>query len=322
MRPGPNAYNFAARFWSYIASFALCTVLWAAPASADTIEGQVLGAGAPIAKSTVTLWSARADAPKQLAQSQTGDDGRFTLSAEGSPDGILYIIAKGGEPTANQGGGDNPAIALISVLGGRPPAHVVINEFTTVASVWTNAQFFDGKAISGNALGLRIAAGNVSSFVDLATGGWGAATQDPLNSGQTPTMANFGTLADVLAGCVTRVTADACGKLFAASTGPKGDCTYRHVDRGAVDCPFSVVRAAENPRSAPAVLSTIRLQITCWRFRICLTSILHPALGCYRSGLTAAATAPAASRCSTAKVTCGSATTSLSVARERRIVAG
>ena len=40
--------------------------LGAAAASAYTIEGQVLGAGAPIAKSTVTLWSASADAPKQL----------------------------------------------------------------------------------------------------------------------------------------------------------------------------------------------------------------------------------------------------------------
>jgi hypothetical protein len=36
-------------------------------------------------------------------------------------------------------------------------------------------------------------------------------------------MANFATLADVLAGCATRVTADACNKLFAASTSPKGE---------------------------------------------------------------------------------------------------
>ena len=55
------------------------------------------------------------------------------------------------------------------------------------------------------------------------TGGWGDAIQDPLNSSQTPTMANFATLADVLAGCVTRVTPDACSKLFAAATPPKGD---------------------------------------------------------------------------------------------------
>jgi hypothetical protein len=35
---------------------------------------------------------------------------------------------------------------------------------TTVASVWTNAQFIDGTAVKGDALGLRIAAGNVGNF--------------------------------------------------------------------------------------------------------------------------------------------------------------
>ncbi len=192
--------------------------------AADTIEGTVIGAGAPIIKSTVTLWAATADEPKQLAQTQTGDDGRFTLSVGGSgiEDSILYLVAKGGEPTARSGSGDNPAIALIAVVGNKPPAHVVINEFTTVASVWTNAQFLDGAAMKGNALGLRIAASNVPNFVDLETGGWGSAIQDPLNGPQTPTMANFATLADVLAGCVTRATADACDKLFVAATPPTG----------------------------------------------------------------------------------------------------
>jgi streptogramin lyase len=191
---------------------------------AETIEGQVLGGGAPIAKSTVTLWSASAEAPKQIGQVQTGDDGRFTLKFEGpvSTEGIFYIIAKGGTPTAYKGSGDNPAIALLSVIGGKSPPHVAINEMTTVASVWVNAQFLNGTALKGNPLGLRIAAGNVPSFVELATGGWGDLIQDPLNSGQTPTMANFATLADLLSGCVTRVKAEACEKLFAASTPPGG----------------------------------------------------------------------------------------------------
>ena len=35
-------------------------------------------------------------------------------------------------------------------------------------------------------------------------------------------MANFATLADVLAGCATRAANDACGKLFAAATPPTG----------------------------------------------------------------------------------------------------
>jgi hypothetical protein len=36
-------------------------------------------------------------------------------------------------------------------------------------------------------------------------------------------MANFATLADAFAGCVTLVTADACPKLYTATTPPKGD---------------------------------------------------------------------------------------------------
>ena len=110
------------------------------------------------------------------------------------------MIAKGGQFGANAQGGDNPAIALMTVIGSKPPVTVTINEMTTVASVWTHAQFLDGSVIKGPPLSLRIAAGNVPNFVDLQTGGWGAAIQDPLNSGQTPTMANFATLADVIAG--------------------------------------------------------------------------------------------------------------------------
>jgi hypothetical protein len=214
-----------ARFFPKLLTAVLFIWAYDPAASATRIEGQVQGGGAPIANSTVTLWSASANAPSQLAQVKTDADGRFQVSVEQSPSKeiSLYLVATGGEPAANKAGGDNPAIALITVLGNAPPANVMINEFTTVASVWTNNQFLDGTAIKGHALGLHIAAGNVPNFVDLETGGWGDAIQGPLNSSQTPTMANFATLADVLAGCITRVTPDACSRLFVASTPPKGE---------------------------------------------------------------------------------------------------
>src|SRR5271169_4467283 len=194
------------------------------PAAADTLNGKVLGGGQPIANSTVTLWAASGGAPTQLGQARTGADGSFTLSSTDAPkDTTLYLIAKGGQPKANAQSGDNPSIALLTVIGSKPPATVTINEMTTVASVWTHAQFLDGSVIKGPPLSLRIAAGNVPNFVDLQTGGWGTTIQDPLNSVQTPTMANFATLADALAGCVTRVTADACPQLYTAATPPKGD---------------------------------------------------------------------------------------------------
>src|SRR5215469_17026497 len=191
--------------------------------AAVSLNGQVLSGGGPVANSTVTLWAATADAPAQLGQARTGADGRFTIAATADPakDATLYLVAKGGTPATSKAGGDNPAIALIAVVGTKPQT-VTINEMTTVASVWTHNQFIDGTAIKGQPLQLKIAAGNVPSFVDLATGGWGGAIQDPLNSSQTTTMANFATLADALAGCIGRVVPDACNKLYAAAAGPAG----------------------------------------------------------------------------------------------------
>jgi len=203
---------------------ALLGSVYGPAAAAVHIEGHVQAGGGPISNSTVTLWEANAGDPKQLAQTQIGSDGHFQLGTDESPgaDVSLYLIAKGGMATVNNGGADNPAIALLTVLGNTTPVEVVVNEMTTIASVWTNAQFLDGIAIKGPTLGLRIAAGNVPNFVDLQTGGWGSAIQDTLNSGQSPTMANFATLADVLSGCATLIEANACDRLFIAATPPKG----------------------------------------------------------------------------------------------------
>ncbi len=225
-------------------------------AAAQTLNGKVLGGGQPITSSTVTLWAASADAPQQLGQARTGADGSFTLNSTGGPSGAsLYLIAKGGQPGANAQGGDNPAIALMTVVGGNLPATVTINEMTTVASVWTHAQFLEGTAIKGPPLSLRIAAGNVPNFVDLQTGGWGATIQDPLNSSQTPTMANFATLADALAGCVTRVTPDACPKLYTATTPPKGDAPNDTLMAAQSSCSRSVVSARKGVRPSRRILS-------------------------------------------------------------------
>src|SRR5271168_2882498 len=191
-------------------------------ASPDNIGGKVEGGGGPIAKATVTLWVAGPGAPQKLAETQTKDDGSFDLASAGATDnaGELYLIAKGGEPKGAKGA--NPAVTLMAILGTTPPKRVTINEFSSVASAWTGAQFLNGTALSGQALGLRVAAGNVRNLVDLETGGLGPAIQDPLNSSQTATLATFNTLANLLAGCITRIQGDACDKLFAAATPPGG----------------------------------------------------------------------------------------------------
>ena len=186
-----------------------------------SISGWVTGSQQPVAGSAVSLWAATGQGdPVRVAQATTGSNGSFQLRANATPSGaiVYYVVAAGGRSVS----GPNSAIKLISVLGARPPSHVVVNELTTIASVWTNAQFLNGANLKGTPLGLRIAAGNVPNFVDLDTGGYGGPIQDALNGPQTPTLANFATLANVLAGCVAQVQSDACSSLFAAATGPAG----------------------------------------------------------------------------------------------------
>jgi hypothetical protein len=109
--------------------FTVMGAVSAAPAiAAGSINGRVLSAGVPIANATITMWAASAGAPRQLAEAESGADGRFTLNAATSGNDVsLYLIAKGGTSSANKTSGDNPAIALMTVLGGNPPASVTIN---------------------------------------------------------------------------------------------------------------------------------------------------------------------------------------------------
>jgi hypothetical protein len=134
-------------------------------AMAADLAGNVQGAGLPIAGSTVTLYAAGTGAPTQLAQGKTDDNGAFDLNVDQTPaGGILCLVAKGGTPKAAADKGPNDAIGLMAVLGDSLPNKVTVNEFTTIASVWTSAQFLKGDVLSGTALGLRIAAGNVPNL--------------------------------------------------------------------------------------------------------------------------------------------------------------
>jgi hypothetical protein len=68
--------------------------------------------GAPVANSTVMLWSASADAPAQLDEVKSDGNGRFEISIDRSPGAgaSLYLVAKGGQPAGSQS--ENPAIGL------------------------------------------------------------------------------------------------------------------------------------------------------------------------------------------------------------------
>jgi len=151
----------------------------------NSVKGVVLGGGAPIANSTVSLWEASADAPRQLAHSKTNSEGRFQINAGGrKPHSSLYLVATGGVPRGRSA--DNPYVVLLAVVGTNPPTQVVIDEMTTIASVITHTQFIDDTVIRGSPLALRIAAANVPNFVDLKTGNYGATILGSVQESEQP----------------------------------------------------------------------------------------------------------------------------------------
>ena len=143
----------------------------------------------------------------------------------------------------------NPAIALLAVLGGKPPAHVVVNEFTTVASVVTATQFIDGTALKASAaLPCGSPPATLLHFADIATGGlWhyhpGPAEQFPDND-----FGRLATLADLPRGDAT-----------------KGRILGRH--RQQEYNPLDMARSRSQGRSSSPLISRIGLGCHHWRLQ-------------------------------------------------------
>jgi hypothetical protein len=169
----------------------------------------------------VTLLAASSGDPKQLAQVTTGTDGRFEITSQEdvNADAILYTIAH-----SNNSAGD-----LLSVPGHTPPAKVVINELTTVASAFTGARFINGESISGSPGGLKIAAGSVPNLVDPRPGHGAKYCLDPINITQSTTMANLNTLGSLLSAFITDRNDDWRNRfrIAAAIGGPTPKSTVR-----------------------------------------------------------------------------------------------
>lgn len=190
-----------------------------APLHAVDLVGKVQGAGSPIAGASVTLYLAGTGAPVTLAKGKTDDSGSFKITYDDTPaDSVLYVISKGGTPKAATGKVANENLTLLTLLGGPLPKIVTVNELTTVASAFTAARFIDGETISGNTLGLRIAAGNTPNLVNLETGGWGEVIVNPGNSTWSTSLANLNTLGSLITASFTVADQDWNARFFKATS--------------------------------------------------------------------------------------------------------
>lgn len=159
---------------------------------AGTVQSGGEGTPTPLAGVPVTLYAATPGAPAVAGKGMTDADGRFSITTiPASTDGIYYA-------TAVVSGG----AVLVAVVGPQIQGEVVINELTTVAAAFSMAQFTDGASITGNAFGLRIAAGMNSNLVDTGTGAPSQVLLDAPNADQTNALRSTRSLANLAAACV------------------------------------------------------------------------------------------------------------------------
>lgn len=175
-----------------IAASLLGMLVTSLPGFALDMEGAVSLGGKAVPGAKVTLWrTAGMDSPQSVTETSSDAEGNFELqNLTPNEEGNIYYITTAG--------GVREDVALMSVLGAIPPSSVVINELTTVASVFTSARFIDGVKISGNPLGVQIAAHNAPNLVNPMTGKWGKVVLDSLNSTQNTTLARLNTLGSMI----------------------------------------------------------------------------------------------------------------------------
>ncbi|SOB78662.1 NHL repeat-containing protein [Streptomyces sp. 1331.2] len=227
----------------------------AAPAGWDPAGqcGVVRSGDTPLGGAEVTLYQAgdgRGAAPRVLARTRSAEDGRFTLDYRRprDPNAVLYVLADlGPAPTrAPQApaaperalqdrpprhGPDGPVTLAAVLSGAGAPPELVVNERTTVAVAYALARFTGPAGVSGTRPGLQNAAAIAHNLADTGTGDIAAPLATPPNGALTSTMAEFNTLANLLASCVT---GDACDQLFDLARRP-GHERPRDTLRAAVD---------------------------------------------------------------------------------------
>ncbi len=202
------------------------------------LNGVVQAGSQPVVGSSVALYAAGtsgyASAASQIAAVTTGKNGSFTVPAGylcPTSTSQMYLVATGGVVGVNTA---NPNLTLMTVLGScgsLGSAPVIVNEVTTVASVFATSPFSANDELtgnksylylgsgSGNLTGLANAFAAVNNLVDISTGQ--VRFMSPAGQGTVPYV-EINTLADMLHACTATsggVEGDGskCGTLFTAT---------------------------------------------------------------------------------------------------------
>jgi hypothetical protein len=161
---------------------------------AGTVQSGAGTSAVPITYGHVTLCETTPGDPRILGVVHPDEAGRFTFALSEPPtEGILYAIAH-----------LDVGLMLATIIGPQVRGPIVINELTTVAAGFAAAQFTRSSQISGNAFGLRIAAGMSENLVSPLTGEPSEVMLRSPNADETNSLRSTRALANLLAPAIRR----------------------------------------------------------------------------------------------------------------------
>ncbi len=150
-----------------------------------------------------------------IGHDRTNGRGRFSIRYRppGRAKAVLYVVS--GVPGTSR----RRAVRLATLLSSpHHESRVRLNERTTVAAAFAEAQFISGWRIRDLTPGTQNATMMAHNLADPRTGRAADVLRSPPNGSRTPTRATFNSLANMLAGCARHESR--CRRLFNATRVP------------------------------------------------------------------------------------------------------
>ena len=189
-------------------------VVSAASAETFTLKASVQTDGKPVGSAEVSLWLAQpGEASTRLAEATTNKTGGVVIQDINEvEDGVFYLRSIGGLVE----GVKIPHFETLAVLNPDQRSNIILNELTTIGSIWPVAGMFDMQnGLLGSTNGLLIGSSHVSNLVDVERGTFGHTVLNGTNLTKSETVGRMNTLAALSALCGAQQKRGLCADFLA-----------------------------------------------------------------------------------------------------------
>jgi Chitobiase/beta-hexosaminidase C-terminal domain/Right handed beta helix region len=242
----PGKYGFGLLLGVLLAAVALLTLAGCGLSGSavafpggEALVGSVRGGNQPISGSHVQLYATGTSGTRSSAQPllsnyvESNSNGEFLIPAGfrcPSQSSQVFLIADGGNPGLSSGT-NNQALALTAMLGSCSELSaaqlIIVDEVTTVGSIWPLAHYMKSPTDLGSTAGdtaFLSAVSSVPEFIKLAEG---SSPGTPTPTSYFAQSSKLYSLADAISDCVDSAGGSAgdgspCGLLFSMATPPGG----------------------------------------------------------------------------------------------------